>query len=164
MTLAEFFFKASKSARQSNFPNKEAEERAMRDMIYRGLDSQRVKDRCINSYNNAEEISIEFLMKHLEVGDSNIHHKSLNHLDFTAKVSYMCYDQRQSRGNKHAKNHRNGKPVAQKHGKGSKSRILTICQEFLQTWRESVSCIGKTNTKRGRSVQHMGRSARPVAS
>ena len=40
-------------------------------------------------------------------------------MDSTATMNYMRYDQRQSRGNKHAKNYRNGKPVAQKHGDGS---------------------------------------------
>ena len=117
MTSAEFFSKVSKTARQCNFPNKEAEESAVRDVIYGGgINSHRVRDRCIKSNNNGEEISIKFLMKHLEVEDSNIHLRSLSHLDSTATVNYMFYDKRQSNGNKHAKNHRNRKPAAQKHG------------------------------------------------
>ena len=37
MTSSEFFDKVSTTARQCNFPNKDADKRAIRDVIYRGL-------------------------------------------------------------------------------------------------------------------------------
>ena len=114
MTASEFYSKVSKTAKQCNFPNKEAEERATRDVIYRGMNSQCVRDKCINSYNNGEEISVEFLLKHLEVEDSNFHHKTLSPWESTQQVNYMCYDQRQSRNNKQSQEKKNGKPVGQK--------------------------------------------------
>ena len=120
MTSTESFPKVSKTARQCNFPNKEAEEKAIRDVMYRGMNSQRVRDKCINSYNNGEEISIQVLLRYLEVEDSNTRHKSLGHLDFTTSANYMHYDQRQNKENKHTKNQRNEKPMAQKHGEGSR--------------------------------------------
>ena len=110
MTAAEFHSKVYKSARLCNFPCKKAEKRAVRDVIYLGLSSQKVRDKCINSFNSKEEVIIKFLMKHLEIEDSNSHHRSLSQMASTTGVNYACYDHRQNRGNKHNKNSKNGKP------------------------------------------------------
>ena len=48
-TSPEFLSKVSKTGRQCNFPNKEAEQRDLRNVIYRWLNSQRVRDKCIKN-------------------------------------------------------------------------------------------------------------------
>ena len=53
-------------------------------------------------------------MQHLEIEDSNSHHKFLSQLDSTAMVNFVAYDHRQNNCFKHSKNHKNGKHQAQK--------------------------------------------------
>ena len=50
MTSAEFLSKVSKTGRQCNFPNKEPKERDLRNVIYRKLNSQRVREKCMKHY------------------------------------------------------------------------------------------------------------------
>ena len=163
MTMAEFHTQISKMVRRCNFPNKEAGERSIKD-VYRGMNSQCVRDKALNLTNNEKgELTIEFLMQHLEIEDSNSHHKSLSQMDSNITVNYTTYHQRQKRGSKHIKNNKHGKPPGQKPGMGAGSIMLQNLQEFLQNWRESVSSVGNINTRMDKSVKHMGKSVRPVA-
>ena len=98
MTAGEFYSQAHKIVQRCNFPNKEAEERAVRDALYLGMRSQKVKDKCINFINDSEELTIDFIMKHLEVEDSNSHHKSLSQMDSTMGVNFMSYDHGKGKG------------------------------------------------------------------
>ena len=65
MTSGKFHAQISKTAKRCTFPNKEAEERAIRDVLYRGMNSQRVRHKCINFINNDNgELTIHFIMQH----------------------------------------------------------------------------------------------------
>ena len=51
--------------------------------------------------NDGKELTIEFILRHLEVEDSNSHHKSLSQMDSTMGVIFMAYDQRKSKEKGH---------------------------------------------------------------
>ena len=51
MTSGEFHSHVVKIAKQYQFPNPEAEERAIRDVIFLGMNSQRARDKAINLMN-----------------------------------------------------------------------------------------------------------------
>ena len=104
MTSGDFHAQITKTAKRCNFPKKEAEERTIRDGLYRGINSTCVGDKAINYMNNDNgELTIEFLMQHLEIEDSNFHHKSLSQLDSTTSVNFAAYDCRQNKGSKSKK-------------------------------------------------------------
>ena len=103
----EFYSQAQEIVQRCIFPSRAAEERAIRDALCLGMRSQRVKDKCINFINDGEELTIDFIMKHLEVEDSNSHHKSLSQMDSTTGVNFMSYDHKKGKGKGHEKH--NGK-------------------------------------------------------
>ena len=93
MTYGEFHAQITKTAKRCSFPNKEAQERAIRDVRYSGMNSTHVWDKATNFMKNDNgELTIEFLMQHLEIEDSNSHHKSLSQLDSTTLVNFAAYD------------------------------------------------------------------------
>ena len=49
MTSGEFYSHIVKIAKRYQFPNPEAEERAIKDAIFLGMNSQRARDKAINS-------------------------------------------------------------------------------------------------------------------
>ena len=52
-------------------PNPEAEERAIRDAIFLGMNSQQARDKAINLMNEErKELPVEFLMNQLAVEES----------------------------------------------------------------------------------------------
>ena len=58
------------------FPNPEAEERAIRDAILLGMNSQWARDKAINLMNEeAKELILEFLMNQLAIEDCNAQHR-----------------------------------------------------------------------------------------
>ena len=74
MTSEEFHSHVLQIVKGCQFPNQEAEERAVRDTIFIGMNSQRARDRAINLMNEeGKEVTVEFLMNHLavEVGTLN---------------------------------------------------------------------------------------------
>ena len=98
MTCGEFHAQITETAKRCDFPKKEAEERAIRDVLYRGMNSTWVMDKAINLMNDdKQELKIEFLMQHLEIADSNSHHKSLIQLDSTTSVNFAVYDHKQNK-------------------------------------------------------------------
>ena len=63
MTSGEFHSHTVKIAKRCKFPNPEAEERAIWDAIFLGMNSQWARDKAINLMNEeAKELTVEFLM------------------------------------------------------------------------------------------------------
>ena len=63
MTSGEFHSYIVKIAKRCQFPNPEAEERAIRDAIFLGMNSQQARDKAINLMNEeGKELTVEFLM------------------------------------------------------------------------------------------------------
>ena len=99
MTSGEFHSHIVKIAKRYQFPNPEAEERAIRDVFFLGMNSQWARDKAINLMNEeGKELTVEFLMNQLAVEDCNAHHKSLSQLDSTTSVNFAAYDHRQNKG------------------------------------------------------------------
>ena len=79
--------------KRCQFPNQEAEERAIRDAIFIGMNSQRASDKAINLMNEEGKIvTVEFLMNHLAVEDGNSQHKFLSQLNSNSSVNMVAYD------------------------------------------------------------------------
>ena len=63
MTSGEFHSQIVKIAKRCQFPNSEAEERAIRDAIFLDIISQWARDKAINLMNEeGQELTVEFLM------------------------------------------------------------------------------------------------------
>ena len=103
MTAEEFYSQVQEIAQRCILPNKVAEERVIKDALYLGMSSQKVRNKCINFMNDGKELTIDFIMKHLKVEDSNSHHKSLSQMDSTTAVNFMSYDHRKGKGKGHKK-------------------------------------------------------------
>ena len=72
MTSGEFHSHILKIVKRCQFPCQKAEERAIRDAIFMGMNSQWARDKAINLMNEEEkEVTVEFLMNHLAVEDGN---------------------------------------------------------------------------------------------
>ena len=88
-----------KIAKRCKFPNPEAEERAIKDAIFLGMNSQQARDKAINLMNEeAKELTVEFLMNQLAIEDCNAQHKILSHLNSSSSVNFAAYDHRQNKG------------------------------------------------------------------
>ena len=99
MTSGEFHFHIVKIAKICQFPNTEAEERAIRDAIFLGKNGQQARDKAISLMNEeGKEVTVEFLMNQLAVEDCNAHHKSLSQLNSTSSVNFAACDHRQKKG------------------------------------------------------------------
>ena len=99
MTSEEFHSHIMKVAKRCQFTNPEAEERAIRDAIFLGMNSQWARDKAINLMNEeGKELTVEFLMNQLAVEDCNAHHRSLFQLNSTSSVNFATYDHRQNKG------------------------------------------------------------------
>ena len=99
MTSGEFHSHIVKIAKRCQFSNPETEERAIRDAIFLGMNSQQARDKAINLMNEeGKELTVEFLMNQLVIEDCNTHHKSLSQLDSTTSMNVAAYDCRQNRG------------------------------------------------------------------
>ena len=100
MTSGEFHSHILKIVKRCQFPHQEAEERAVRDTIFMGMNSQQVRDKAINLMNEEEgkQVTVEFLLNHLAVEDGNTQHKFLSQLNSNSSVNMIAYDRRQNRG------------------------------------------------------------------
>ena len=95
----EFHAHVVKIAKRCKFPNPEAEERAVRETIFLGINSTRARDKAINLMNeDGKELTVKFLIQQLEIEDCNAQHKSLSQLDSPTSVTFAAYDCRQKRG------------------------------------------------------------------
>ena len=121
MTSGEFHSHILKIVKRCQFPCQQAEERAVRDAIFMGMNSQRARDKAINLMNEEEkEVTVEFLMSHLAVEDGNTQHKFLSQINSSSSMNFAAYDHRQNRGKSNKPKQPNGRNGAQ-----NKSRVQT---------------------------------------
>ena len=81
MTSGEFHTHITKIVKRCKFPNEKAEERAIRDTLFLGMNSSKAGDKAINLMNEeGKELTVDFLMQQLELEDCNSHHKSLSQI------------------------------------------------------------------------------------
>ena len=121
MTSEEFHSHVLQIVKRCQFPNQEAEERAVRDAIFIGMNSQRARDKAINLMNEeGKEVTVEFLMNHLAVEDGNTQHRFLSQLDSSSSVNMIAYDLRQNRGKSNRSKNSSGKEREQ-----NKTRVQT---------------------------------------
>ena len=114
MTSGEFHSHIVTIAKRYKFPNPEAEERAIRDGIFLGMNSQWARDKAINLMNEeAKELTVEFLMNQLAVEDCNAQHKILSQLNSSSSMNFAAYDRRQNKGKSNKSKHTSGKNVGQ---------------------------------------------------
>ena len=105
MTSGEFHSHIVKIPKRCKFPNPEAEERAIRDAIFLGMNSQQARDKAINLMNEeAKELTVEFLMNQLAIEDCNAQHKILSQLNSSSSVNFAEYDHRQNKGKSNKSN------------------------------------------------------------
>ena len=139
MTSQEFYSQILEIVKRCRFPNQEAEERAIRDAIFIGMNSQRAKDKAINLMNEEEgrEVTVEFLMNHLAVEDGNSQHRFLSQFDSSTSVNMVAYDCRQNKGKSNRLRNNNGREREQNKSRGQTSLSTT------QTSRKPPGMEGK---------------------
>ena len=121
MTSGEFHSHILKIVKRCQFPCLKAEERAIRDAIFMGMNSQWARDKAINLMNEEEkEVTVEFLMNHLAVEDGNTQHKFLSQINSNSSVNFAAYDHRQNRGKSNRSKRTSGRNEAQ-----NKTRVQT---------------------------------------
>ena len=114
MTSEEFHSHVLQIVKRCQFPNQEAEERAIRDAIFIGMNSQRARDKAINLMNEeGKEVTVEFLMNHLAVEDGNTQHKFLSQINSSSSTNMIAYDRRQNRGKSNRGKQNSGRNEAQ---------------------------------------------------
>ena len=119
MTSQDFHSHILQLVKRCQFPNPEAEERAIRDAIFIGMNSQRARDKAINLMNEeGKAVTVEFLMNHLAVEDGNSQHKFLSQLNSNSSVNMIAYDRRQNRGKSNKGKQSGGKNGAQNKSRG----------------------------------------------
>ena len=127
MTSGEFHSHIVKIAKRCKFPNPEAEERATRDAIFLGMNSQQARDKAINLMNEeAKELTVEFLMNQLAIEDCNAQHKILSQLNSNSSVNFAAYNHRQNKGKSNKSKCTSGKNVGQNNSgaQGSSNHTL----------------------------------------
>ena len=127
MTSEEFYSQILEIVKRCHFPNQEAEDRAVRDAIFIGMNSQQTKDKAINLMNEEEgkEVTVEFLMNHLAVEDGNSQHRFLSHLDSNTSVNMVAYDCRQNKGKSNRSRNNNGREREQNKSRAQTSSSTT---------------------------------------
>ena len=98
MTSGEFHSHIVKIAKRCQFPCLEAKERAIRDAIFLGMNSQQARDKAINLMNEeAKELTVDFLMNQLAIEDCNTQDKFLSQLNSSSSMNFATYDHRQNK-------------------------------------------------------------------
>ena len=114
MTSEEFYSHILQIVKRCQFPNQEAEERAVRDAIFIGMNSQRARDKAINLMNEeGKEVTVDFLMNHLAVEDGNTQHRFLSQLNSNSSVNMIAYNRRQNKGKSNRGKQNSGRSGAQ---------------------------------------------------
>ena len=99
MTSGEFHSHIVKIVKRCQFPCQKAEERAIRNAIFMGMNSQWARDKAINLMNEeGKELTVEFLMNQLAVEDCNTQHKFLSQLNSSSSMNFAASNRRQNRG------------------------------------------------------------------
>ena len=110
MTSGEFHSHIVKIVKRCQFPCPQAEERAIRDAIFLGMNSQWARDKAINLMNEeAKELTVDFLMNQLAIEDCNTQHKFLSQLNSSSSVSFAAYEHRQNKGKSNKSKRTSGK-------------------------------------------------------
>ena len=110
MTSGEFHSHIVKIVKRCQFPCQKAEERAIRDAIFMGMNSQQARDKVINLKNEeGKELTVEFLMNQLAVEDCNTQHKFLSQFNSSSSVNFAANDHRQNRGKSNKPKRTSGK-------------------------------------------------------
>ena len=110
MTSGEFHSHILKIVKRCQFPCPKAEDRAIRDAIFMGMNSQRARDKAINLMNEeGKEVTVEFLMNHLAVEDGNTQHIFLSQINSNFSMNFAAYNHRQNRGKSNKPKHTSGK-------------------------------------------------------
>ena len=114
MNSEEFHVHVVKIVKRCKFPCTKAEERAIGETIFLGMNSTKARDKAINLMNEeGKELTMDFLMQQLEIEDCNAHHKSLSQLDSSMSVNFAACDHRWNKGKNSKKNQGNGKERGQ---------------------------------------------------
>ena len=122
MTSEEFYSHILQLVKRCQFPNQEAEERAVRDAIFIGMNSQWARDKAINLMNEeGKVVTVEFLMNHLAVEDGNSQHKFLSQLNSNSSVNMVAYDRQQNKGKSNKGKQSSGRNTAQNKTRGQAS-------------------------------------------
>ena len=139
MTSGEFHSHVLKIVKRCQFPCQQAEERAVRDTIFMGMKSQRVRDKAINLMNEEEgkQVTVKFLLNHLAVEDGNTQHKFLSQLNSNSSMNMIAYDHRQNRRKSNKAKQPNGRNGAQ-----NKTRVQTS-SSTIQLSRKPPGMEGK---------------------
>ena len=70
MNSGVFHSHITKIVKRCKFPNKEAEDRAIRDALFLGMNSSKARDKAINLMNEeGKELRVDILMNQLEIKD-----------------------------------------------------------------------------------------------
>ena len=127
MTSEEFYSQILEIVKRCRFPNQAAEDRAIRDTIFIGMNSQQTKDKAINFMNEEEgkEVTVEFLLNHLAVEDGNSQHRFLSQLDSSTSVNMVAYDRQQNKGKSNRSRNNNGREREQNKSRGQASSPTT---------------------------------------
>ena len=139
MTSQEFHSQILEIVKRCRFPNQAAEDRAVRDAIFIGMNSQRAKDKAINFMNeeDGKEVTVEFLLNHLAIEDGNSQHRFLSQLDSSSSVNMIAYDRRQNKGKGNRSKNSNGREREQNKSRGHSS------PSTVQTSRKPPGMEGK---------------------
>ena len=139
MTSQEFHSQILEIVKRCHFPNQAAEDRAVRDAIFIGMNSQQTKDKAINYMNEEEgkEVTVEFLLNHLAVEDGNSQHRFLSQLDSSTTVNMVAYDRQQNKGKSNKSRNNNGREREQNKSRGQAS------SSTVQTSRKPPGMEGK---------------------
>ena len=139
MTSQEFHSQILEIVKRCRFPNQAAEDRAVRDAIFIGMNSQRTKDKAINFMNeeDGKEVTVEFLLNHLAIEDGNSQHRFLSQLDSSTSVNVVAYDRRQNKGKSNRARNSNGREREQNKSRGHNS------SSTVQTSRKPPGMEGK---------------------
>ena len=139
MTSQEFHSQILEIVKRCHFPNQAAEDRAVRDAIFIGMNSQRAKDKAINYMNeeDGKEVTVEFLLNHLAIEDGNSQHRFLSQLDSSTSVNVVAYDRRQNKGKSNRSRNNNGREREQNKSRGHNS------SSTVQTSRKPPGMEGK---------------------
>ena len=114
MNSGEFHAHVVKIVKRCKFPCAKAEERAIKDTIFLGMNNTKVRDKAINLMNKeGKELTVDFLMQQLEIEDGNAQHNSLFLLDSSMSVNFAAYDCQQNKGKNSKKTRSNGKDQGQ---------------------------------------------------
>ena len=139
MTSGEFHSHIVKIAKRCKFPNQQAEERAIRDVIFLGMNSQRARDKAITLMNEeGKELTVEFLMNQLAIEDCNTQHKSLSQLNSNSSMNFAAYDHRQNKGKNNKTKQASRRNQGQNNSRAQGSSNHSHQSRKPQEWKGSI--------------------------